>query len=257
VPALFFHGSPGGRAFDLGKAVADHGVWLFVLERPGVGLSDPRPGATVLDWAGDVALAADELGFERFAVAGASAGARFALACGHRLPDRVTVVVLLSPWVVFADEPELDGLLPDDFRVELAVYRSDPTPQLEERYATVQARCEAWARDPDGLYRELFGEAADVLPAYWLRMLEANYGEDRFTPADFAEEYEPWGFSARDVSVPVRAWHGDADDSAPLSLVEELIRRLPDGNLTVCPGEGHFLHPRHRAEYLPVLANSR
>src|SRR5688500_15757059 len=84
VPVLFFHGAPGGRAFDLGKAVADHGLWLFVLERPGVGLSDPRPAATVLDWADDVAAAADALGFERFAVAGASAGGRFALACGHR-----------------------------------------------------------------------------------------------------------------------------------------------------------------------------
>lgn len=70
APVLFFHGMPGGRAFDLGRAVAEHGVWLFVLERPGIGLSDPHPEASVWQWPADVAGFADAMGFGRFAAPG-------------------------------------------------------------------------------------------------------------------------------------------------------------------------------------------
>ena len=256
APVLFFHGMPGGRAFDLGRAVADQDLWLFVLERPGIGLSDRRPGASVLDWPGDVAAFADALGFDHFAVAGASAGAPYALACGHRLTSRVTLVVLLAAWITFVDEPGLDVLLPEDFRGE-----SPTAPTLSgNRGSDVLGQKHAAMRGrghPDGFHREFFGEAADTLPRYWMRMLEATYGGVPPGPADFIHEYAPWGFAAGEVPVPVRAWHGDADEAAPLPLVEELIRRLPDASLTVCAGEGHFLHPRHRAEYLAVLARAR
>ena len=45
----------------------------------------------------------------------------------------------------------------------------------------------------------------------------------------------------------------DADDNAPLALVKELARRAPHARLTVYPGEGHFLSPAHRSEYLASL----
>ena len=237
--------------------VAEYGLWLFMLERPGIGLSDPCTGARVLDWPGDVAAFADAFGFERFAVAGLSAGAPYALACGHSLASRVTVVVLLAAWVTFVAEPELDALLPEEFRSSVRAYRADPERELRSRCARTDARCTAWELDPDGCYRDFFGEAADALPGHWIRLLEATYGGARPTPTDFVVEYEPWGFAAGDVPVPVRAWHGDLDELAPLPLVEEVVRRLPDASLRVCPGEGHLLHPRYRAEYLPVLAQIR
>jgi hypothetical protein len=65
-PVLLFHGCPGGRQFDQGQPVADARAWLFVLERPGFGLSDSKPGRRVLDWPADVAIFADTFGLERF-----------------------------------------------------------------------------------------------------------------------------------------------------------------------------------------------
>ena len=45
TPVLHFHGWPGGRFYDLaGRALAGAKAWMFTLERPGVGLSDPQPG---------------------------------------------------------------------------------------------------------------------------------------------------------------------------------------------------------------------
>lgn len=253
VPLLFFHGMPGGRAFDLGRAVADTGTWLFVLERPGIGLSDALPGATVLDWAADVVEFADAFGLQRFAVAGVSAGAPYAMSCGYALAERVAAVGLISAWVTFVGEPELDGLLTDDYRADLDAYRADPHQHLAERCARARERGEAWARDPDEFYREFFGPASDTLPAYWIRMLAATYGGPPSTPEDFVIDYLPWGFPVSDVSVPVHAWHGGADDIAPLAAVEELARRLPDAVTKVFAGEGHILDPGHRVEWLTAL----
>jgi pimeloyl-ACP methyl ester carboxylesterase len=58
-------------------------------DRAGYGRSDRRPGRVVADAVDDVRALADELGFDRFAVTGASGGGPPALACAALLPDRV------------------------------------------------------------------------------------------------------------------------------------------------------------------------
>jgi len=65
--------------------------------------------------------------------------------------------------------------------------------------------------------------------------------------------YEPMGFNVEDVSVPVHAWYGDQDPL--LGAAQELVRRRPSTILTVYPGEGHFLEPRHRVDYLAALTD--
>jgi pimeloyl-ACP methyl ester carboxylesterase len=49
-----------------------------------------------------------------------------------------------------------------------------------------------------------------------------------------------WGFSVRDVKVPVKWWHGDADHIVPLSHGEHMVDLLPDAELFVRPGESHL-----------------
>jgi pimeloyl-ACP methyl ester carboxylesterase len=131
-PVLLFHGTPGGRQFDQGLPVRDAGAWLFVLERPGFGVSDSKPGRRLLDWPSDVEVFADAFGLDRFSVVGFSGGAPYALACGYALPGRVTLVGLVVGMVLFADEPDLDHLVPDDMRSRLVRYRTDPTTVIEE-----------------------------------------------------------------------------------------------------------------------------
>ena len=60
------------------------------LDRPGYGRSTRRRGRRVVDAADDVALIADRLWIEKFAVMGISAGGPCALAVAARLPERVT-----------------------------------------------------------------------------------------------------------------------------------------------------------------------
>jgi pimeloyl-ACP methyl ester carboxylesterase len=49
-----------------------------------------------------------------------------------------------------------------------------------------------------------------------------------------------WGFSPRDVVVPVRFWQGDADNIVPLDHGHHLAALVPDSELRVRPGESHL-----------------
>ena len=79
----------GGLACRLDVAAAasvagEAGVRLVSPDRPGIGLFDPQPGRTVLDWAGDIADLLDQLGVDRFAAMGWSMGGQYAAAIGCR-----------------------------------------------------------------------------------------------------------------------------------------------------------------------------
>jgi pimeloyl-ACP methyl ester carboxylesterase len=66
------------------------GIRLLVADRPGYGGSTRLPGRSVAARADDLAAATGHLGWEQFAVWGASGGAPHALACAALLGDRVT-----------------------------------------------------------------------------------------------------------------------------------------------------------------------
>jgi pimeloyl-ACP methyl ester carboxylesterase len=100
VPVIVSHGTPGSRfARHPDSGIYErHGMRAVVYDRPGYGLSDPKPGRSVADAAADVEAIADELGFERFVVVGGSGGGPHALACGALLGDRVIRVgALVTP----------------------------------------------------------------------------------------------------------------------------------------------------------------
>src|SRR4051812_29684645 len=82
APAVIFH--PGFMACRLtGRPAA--GVRVISVDRPGIGNSDPAPQRSLMDAAADVATIADQLGIDRFAVLGHSAGAPSAMACAAAL----------------------------------------------------------------------------------------------------------------------------------------------------------------------------
>ncbi len=91
-PVFFFHGFPGSRleAELAATAAARWNLRIIAADRPGIGLSDRRPGRTLANWADDVRTLADSLGLERFAVLGISGGGPYAIACAARLADRLT-----------------------------------------------------------------------------------------------------------------------------------------------------------------------
>ena len=49
-----------------------------------------------------------------------------------------------------------------------------------------------------------------------------------------------WGFLLREVTPPVKWWHGDADHIVPLSHGRHCVERLPNAELFIRPGESHL-----------------
>ncbi len=83
------------------------GVRLVLPDRPGIGLSDFKPGRAILDWPDDVLALAGALGLERFAVMGLSGGGPYAAACAWKIPQRITRVGIISG----VGPPEMPGAM--------------------------------------------------------------------------------------------------------------------------------------------------
>ena len=97
-PILLFHGQPGNRLFrHHNDAIAKRlGVRMISIDRPGYGLSDFQPQRTIIDWPNDVVCLCEQLGIDKFAVLGFSAGGPYAAACGVMVPERLTCIGMVS-----------------------------------------------------------------------------------------------------------------------------------------------------------------
>ena len=74
-PLFVLHGMPGSRyGRHIGGVYERQRVRVITYDRPGYGRSTRRPGLRVVDAAEDVAVIADRLGIDEFAVMGISAG---------------------------------------------------------------------------------------------------------------------------------------------------------------------------------------
>ena len=126
-PLFLFHGVPGSRLglHHTDGPAKERSVRVVCPDRPGVGRSDPHPERTILDYAADVKALADAMGFERFAVLGYSGGGPYALACGAKLPERVSAVGIMAG-VGPLDRPGArEGLTKGDQRLmDLSLKRS-------------------------------------------------------------------------------------------------------------------------------------
>lgn len=67
---------------------------------------------------------------------------------------------------------------------------------------------------------------------------------------------QPWGFDPSTIKPPVSIWHGDKDANVPVVMARHLAERIPGSRLTIFPGEGHLIVPRHWEEILATLVSS-
>ena len=100
TPLFYFHGYPGAHL--KAGCLAQAGLRLIGVDRPGMGLSSFQAGRRLLDWPDDVAALAQHLHLDHFAVVGVSGGGPYALA--SRRPARQTLRFAQG------DNPELDLL---------------------------------------------------------------------------------------------------------------------------------------------------
>ncbi len=248
IPVLYFHGAPSSRLepmlFDEG-ILSSTGLRMIAPDRPGIGLSDSRPGRGFSDWAADVSHLADHLGLQRFALLGNSGGGVYVAACAACIPARLTSVVIVSgAWRM--DAPEMAKNLPFVNRIFWILARRFP-PGLRLLLGTMRKPGKA------SLDAELEKMRLHLADADYIAMSEPG----RFKslqrairealrngtsgPAwDIRMYVHAFDFNLADIRIPIRLFHGAQDRNVPIALVRSFVQELPTAVLTVFPEDAHL-----------------
>lgn len=222
-PVVYCHGAMGAPRWytaELDELCHRLRMRYLLVHRPGFGGSDPQPGRTVADFAGDLEQVMDVLGHRRFAVVGVSSGAPYALACGWSMPKRTARLAIVSPLVPAAGAGASAGLR---YRAALIPFGAWPSTGPGGASHRASHRCARAALRLLGLLRDT--EPAAMIDDY------------RVCRAD-------WGFDLTSLSVPVTVWHGSRDLVVPIAHGRRLAAVIPGcPPCRVAPG-GHFVYAR-------------
>ena len=257
-PVVFFHGAPDSRLFHHPdeRLARQAGVRLVTVDRPGYGISSPRPGRSLLDWPADVEALVDQLGIDRFAVAGWSAGGPHAMAVAHVLGGRVTKVGLASTFGPL-DAPGALADMRRDFRLLWRIRRLTPLIRLSTRAEARTAR-----RDIHAVVDRLVDDAPprdqklmadpEVRSMVEVEVAEAFRQGD---PGYFGDllAFLNWGFDPSQVTQPVQLWHGTEDELIAPAMAQRLARGLDECELHIVEGDGHLCVLHHWVELLTSL----
>ncbi len=242
-PVFWFHGSPSCRweAILLDAFGREHGYRIIASDRPGIGGSAPAPGWSMLDYAGDVVALADELGFERFSVAGGSGGGPFVLAMAALVPTRLDCAISLACAGAF----EIDSLRAQIGWVDRLAAWAVPKPGLLTAYFGLIA---AGARTPPSVVALLaplmsrwLPSSDPRLPTLFLRTLrEATKNGYSGVVEDTKVLHRAWGFDVTSIRFPVDFVNGTRDEFVPFAYGAELADRIPGARLHTAQDATHF-----------------
>lgn len=253
-PIVSLHGTPGCRLsrWPREELFQELGACVITHDRAGYGRSTRRPGRTIADEVDDVALLADHLGFERFAVSGGSGGGPHVLASAALLPDRVvraTCMVGVAP----LGSPGLDrdtwleGMDPENVKEFAWAEAGEETlvSELERYQKEIEARV---AVDPSKVLdnfelsesdREQLArpEIAEVLRESTFE--HAVNGVWGWVDDDLAF-LRPWGFDVSAIEVPVLVHYGLTDVLVPPAHGEWLAANVPGCVVKIDDEAGHM-----------------
>ncbi|HEX5862477.1 MAG TPA: alpha/beta hydrolase [Nocardioides sp.] len=259
---IWMHGTPGARRqipLEARAYAEEHGLRIVGIDRPGIGSSTPHVYPDLLDWTRDLEIVLDTLGIDTLRLIGLSGGGPYVLAAGVALPDRVHGIGILGGVAPTVGEDAVDGGL-----IQLAVRLA---PLLGIARVPLGVALTAAIR----LVRPLAGPALDLYaavqppgdrnllsrPEFKAMFLDDLLNGSRFQTSapitDLILFTREWGFTASDVRVPVRWWHGEDDHIVPLAHGRHLVDRLPDATLKVIEGESHLGGLGITAEVLGTL----
>lgn len=238
APIFWLHGTPGSRMLrDPTDTYLRHGLAVCTYDRPGYGLSSRRRGRTHAQTVDDVVTIAAALGWERFAVAGASGGAGPALAVAALLPDRVTrcaVVVGVAP----STAAEIRAAMPAEERRIWELGASGDEDALAEDFDDI-LRWHA-AGMPDIDVDEASRRMLDELLREARRQGAVGYVDDVIADA------RDWGFAVDGVRAPTKILAA-REDSAFMQLCSRWLSDHVPGAELLWRAGGH-MNPKDDAE---------
>lgn len=263
-PIIFCHGWPSSRLMAelVDDAACELRVRIISPDRPGIGGSTFGHERTLLEWPPLVRELADFLQIGKFRMLAISGGAPYAYAAAWSMAERVTAIATVSGAPHIAELNDHTGLLAL-YRWLLGAHAKLPAPlsRLGFRAARPFLSLRPPRRSRAWLLRLLQPCDADSLRGDE-RAFEACFESQRRAWETSAEGVladaeifaKPWGFSLREIRVPVRLWHGDSDRSFSAGLAQATAAQIPNCKLRVMQNAGHYSTPiRHMREILEDL----
>ena len=245
LPVMWCHGGPGSRhelQWLAGSAV-DAGLRIICCDRPGYGLSAPRPGRTIGHVVDDLIEVADMLGIDQFITVGISTGGAYALATAANAPQRVLGSLVVgavtdmswAPCRATMDGPHVRAIwdAPDRdaaIAAAAAAYGHDFGRLLGGGMARVLAPSD----------EELFADPAWMVPAMAGFPAMSTHGVRGYVDDRLADGSGWSGFDINRITCPVSVLHGDLDQLVDVSQAEHTASILPTATLTRVPLAGHF-----------------
>jgi pimeloyl-ACP methyl ester carboxylesterase/1-acyl-sn-glycerol-3-phosphate acyltransferase len=252
TPVLYFHGFQGSRLETtpgLEDILVRLNIRLISPDRPGIGLSTPIHGRTVVAWSQDVAELTEHLlgPGAPFSIFGFSAGATYALACGQLPGLRAMALVsgmgmpsLISHWAQYSKRTWRILL-----SAKLANISSGAFLEVEEEQH--QKVLNKW-----GPY---FDEVKISLSPDDQRLLSSQEAEELFqrnrregysqSPGSLLQEVQAL-YSEPEVDLEqlaactVLITHGTDDPVIPIAVARDLHEHIPTSRLRELRGRGHY-----------------
>ncbi len=261
-PVFFFHGNPSSRlgARLLDEAASETNVCIISIDRPGMGLSDFKPGRQYLDWPDDVTELADILKIDRFAILGISSGVPHAVACAFKIPDRLSAVAVVSgpcPFDIHVATEEMN------IAWRIRVLAGQKAPWLVRLFFGIIAR-NAHHDPVSAISRTLGGlpvpdrvvvNQPEMIQWSSESLQEAFRSGSRGAAWDYALLTRPWGFNLEELSVKVQLWHGELDATLPVWMGRYMAEVIPNCRAEFLSDEGHIsLIFNHAKQILSDLA---
>jgi pimeloyl-ACP methyl ester carboxylesterase len=260
LPVIYQHGWQYPRLWHPDTGIAQRaGARLIGLDRAGYGQSTLQPHWTVSDSAADVAALADYLGLDRFAMLGWSLGGLHALAAAAAMPQRVTHVVTCGSLGILSEKGALRRL----HWISATPRRLRHVPFLQRAWLKLQSGQatkdvsafvdgairyfpppdQAVMRDP--LFRPVIEESQTVAWADGIDGVLADYNTAT-----------PLTFHMGDVRQHVQLFHGTDDTIVDPAMARRLDQLLPDSQLHLIPGAGHFAVLSHWDQLITTVVTS-
>lgn len=259
APVIALHGSPDSRIiwglFD--EAATKHRLRLLAPDRAGFGLSDPHPGASVVERCDDVAHLAEHLGIDQFMLLAISGGAVFAATCAWRLAPRVNGLGLLG---VIGPVGRPGAKREMNLLVRLTYALATRAPWALRPLVRALARSASEAPKKAAARVERTGPPEDIeiirRPEVRTTLLE-NIPNQFRDPETIMEEFRiatrPWPVPLDEIDVPTHIWQGGVDTVHTPSMAHYLATRIPGAKLTLEPDFATFTFLDHLDPIMETL----
>lgn len=261
TPVVLVHGTPDSRLarHPDPSIVADLGIRLIAIDRPGFGHTTADVDATPLSFAADLVAVLDHLDIDRAHLVAWSAGAIWTLGVAARASERVpsvTVVGGLVPFEAFSDPAVRAAAGPARLAMietaqELGTQAAAEmiAPMLVPDPATPEAALEHRA--------EVGDVAMSAIPGMNIAMAAACCDAVRNGPAglirDVTVQLGPSGVDLGAIDVLTRMVTGARDATCPPAFASWYAAHIPGATLDIVPGAGHGLLMTHWRQILAVI----